>query len=378
MSKNACYCYMLLSWMMLFSPIAVTAEGVSPKPSNRLASSNSMPETSLPDSDDFARRVIASYLLLQNMVTLAKTMIGKLESDGPKDSLLKPLELLQENLLVRLTLAKYLTRQEMDTLIEFLDTAEIISILTKITRQSMFPREPVQWDIDSFIQEIKAIYFMTIVRGWLGKTTDDTVVSFPVNGIEVQPFTADKIEVRDRLTAARQVVESCLPLIEGTIIRMLNQQVKEEVKDMEIEGSRISLAVRSMMDNLREDPILVLVLARHFEAKELSAVAYFLSREEIRLGVDRLSRMWVSPQGGKLKHDWGRVLQEFTTAFTGIFEGATHNTSQPQGTEPSKKAKGESGTEASKKAKGETGKTETAKSKVEKTEGGTAGVPGNK
>lgn len=366
MFKNACYCYILLSWMTLFSPIALATEGVSPKPSNSVAPSNSMPETSLPDSEDFTRRVISSYLLLQNSVTLAKTMIGKLESDGQKAALLKPLELLQENLLVRLTLAKYLTRQEMDTLIEFLDTAEIISILTKITRQSMFPREPVQRDVDSLVQEIKAIYFMTIIRGWLGKTTDDTVVSFPSKDIEVQPFTADKIEVRDRLTAARQVIESCLPLIEGTVIRMLNQQVKEEVKDMEIEGSRISLAVRSMMDNLREDPILVLVLARHFDAKELSAVARFLSREEIRLGVDRLSRMWVSPQGGKLKHDWKQVLQELTTAFKGIFEGATPNTSQPQGTEPSKKAKGESG------------KAETAKSKVEKTEGSTTVVPGSK
>jgi hypothetical protein len=354
MSKNVCYGYLLLSWIVLSGSMAVNAQEVSPKPSNRQTPPNSTPGMSLPDSDDFARRVIISYLFLQDTVALVKGVTGELESNGQTGLLVKPLDVLQENLLVRLTLAKYFTSQEMETFIEFLDTAEVVSMLTKITQHLVSPKEPVQRDIENLVQEVKAIYFMTITKGWLGKTTDDTSFSPPLKRIDAPPFTSDKIEVRDRLIAARQVVESCLALIEGTMVRILNQRVKDEVRDIEVEGARISLAVRSMMEDLREDPVLVLMLARHFDAKELSVVASFLSKEEIRLGVDRLSRLWVSPQGGQLLYDLKRLLQEFTLAFAGIFD-STHN----QQTD---------GTETVKKAKGESGKTEATKPKAEKAE----------
>jgi hypothetical protein len=307
--KNT-YSVLLLVVFIAFSTLTV-AESVSSTTEEFVpltVPSREKPFT--PEQADFFTRSAAARQLWDNSLILVNEFIKGLGLKEDKNrSLDSIVEGLQENYLVVLTLVKYFSVTELDKFVELSSSSEIHLMVSKMSKKIAGGPPQLRLDIESLVYEFKTA--LRRAKKQLGKTTEEVS---PIPRLEQLPTLTDKSEVIKKLMAARQLLTSCLPLIEDLVRRQFNLEFKT------VEGSKVSIAVKSVVESLTENPTVILILARHFEAKELKKMAEFLDTMEVRDSVATVSRQLFVAEGGQFQLDLERVRQEIEMLYTPIRE----------------------------------------------------------
>jgi hypothetical protein len=332
-SKNT-YLVLLVVVFMVFSALTgAGTTGESPQESVPLI----IPprEKALnPAQADFFKRSAAAHQLWNNSLTLVEEFIKGLGITEKKNRSFDSaaLEKLRENTLVILTLVKYFSITELDKFVELSNSSEIHSMVSKISKKAA-QEAHLQHDIESLVYEIKTA--LRRAKKQLGKTTAEVL---PIPHLEQLPILTDKGETIKKLIAARQLLTSCLPLIDELVRRQFNLEFKDS------EGSKVSMAVRAVVESLTENPVVILILAQYFEDSELNKVAGFLDTIEVRTSVATVSRHLFVADGGQFQLDIERVRKEIEILSTDIRENLSDKL--PQFFVEEKTSKGpESGTE---------------------------------
>lgn len=301
-------------------------------------------------SSDFSVRLNTSANLWQYILTLIKTVNIELEKQievaKSEISINDLLDNAKENQLPVVTLAKYFYHDELQVLSNFINSPEMSSLTKKIIGKIFSTNEQVRLDSKFFIREIRMI--ANLVRQKLNPGIDS--VSNISNRLDlnewntVPPSKADKGEIAKRLDAANEVLEMMLPLLDQSIRRELIQQWPD------LKKSQISGAIKVMTVSLRENPVLVLILAKNFDSNELKRVASFLQTVQVQAIVDRLSRS-ITDRDEQTFRDFLRVVNELQPVPLRIIEMMAKPVSEwlSGGTSPvvreklNSKASGESG-----------------------------------
>ncbi len=270
-------------------------------------------------SSDFSIRLNTSANLWQYILTFIKTVNNELEKQikvaKSEISINDLLDNAKEHQLPVVTLAKYFYHDELQVLSSFINSPEMSSLTKKIIGKIFSTNEQVRLDRKLFIREIRMI--ANLVRQKLNPGTD--LVSNISNGLDlsewntVPPAKADKGEVAKRLSAANEVLEMTLPLLDQGIRRELIHRWPD------LKRSQISMAIKVMTLSLQENPILVLILAKNFDSNELKRVASFLQTLEVQAIVDRLSRS-ITARDEQTFRDFLRVVNELQPVPLRIME----------------------------------------------------------
>lgn len=320
------YSVLLLIVFIAFTTL-IRAESVSPttgsSPQEVVPLTPTREKPFTPEQADFFKRGAAAHQFWNNLLTLVNEFIKGLElgkeNKSPTNNMDSLVENLREDTLVILTLVKYFSITELDKFVELSSSSEMHSMVSKMSKniaEEANKKEAkkiggetqhyFQRDIESLVYEFKTA--LRRAKKQLGKNIEE--VSPP--RLEQLPTLTNKGEIIKKLVAARQLLTSCLPLIEDLVRRQLNLEFKD------VEGSKVSIAVKSVVESLTENPVVILILANQFDAKELNKMAEFLDTVEVRSTVATVSQKLFVAEDGQFQLDIERVRQEIEKLSTDI------------------------------------------------------------
>ncbi|GEM_PF-5226870 len=320
-------------------------------------------EQFLANQSEYVRRLDLSAQILEKSWFMLETFLREYHRKVKKQSFFNEeyIQKLQEisvqfksNPILILSLAKYFSEGELEKLADFLGTKEANSVFQNMNDKlaSTSTNEEIRMDFNAFKAEIRQIFVrlnIYLVKKPVSaetekdqgkkdlvsenpenlKKSDKSNSAAPKSSIQkskedpsnlllgTQNFTADPREMKKRLGEAYRTLNSFLPLIQEFLKRKLPRTYPT------VEGLKISAAITNTLDSFRENPVLVLLLAKHFTSEELNVVAIFLESSQAKSIVDNMSRQFSQTKTNEqfqldmargtseISHLWGKI-QEFT------------------------------------------------------------------
>lgn len=272
---------------------------------------------------DFMGRILGGYSMWEQLLPLIDQFVtGKNPQSGQdKEEEKKITELIMQHPVLVLTLAKYLTSEELTLITDFLASREFKNIVGVMSNKWISKDEKFKQDMYALKEEMQVIW-SRVKKQMQGKSSSSIpLITLPVlpMGKNNNPFE-DKTNSIEKSLAARQLLEAILPLAEDIIRRKLRENFKNEV-----EGVRISIAVSRLKDDLKEHPMIIVTLVEYLGMKELMHATEFFSNKEIRSMVERISQK-MSSENDQFRRDMQRCLFEIASLpFLQEQSGYFHN-----------------------------------------------------